>query len=379
MLDSNKVKNKLTVEDIIKICCYLQGSDEYLYKDGCPIFNTCLNHSGGDSWKLYYFPDSKLFHVFTRGESYDIFELVRRAKGFETFKEAFDFVVKFFHLRSKGFDDDTAEVELTSDWDIFQKIKDYSKEVSMVPEPIKPVQENIMEYFYPLAAPEEWLKEGISAEVMRYYNIRVDSALHKIIIEHRDIDGKLVGIRGRTYDPFELQGGKKYMPVFVQGDLYNHPLGKNLYGLYQNKDVIKRIGKVFVAEGEKSVLQLASMYGAKNCWAVATCGSSFSKDQMNLLLSLGVTEIILGYDREFDGHRGDPDTIEYEQKLLKIISPLLPYVNVSVIMDYDHLLPQKKMSPTDAGKEIFEQLYHERVRLYMQDGKIMRKIKNKRK
>ena len=56
------------------------------------------------------------------------------------------------------------------------------------------------------------------------------------------------------------------------------------------------------------------MYGAENCWAVATCGSSFSKDQMNLLLSLGVTEIVLGYDREFDGGRGAPDTIEYEQK-----------------------------------------------------------------
>ena len=88
---------------------------------------------------------------------------------------------------------------------------------------------------------------------------------------------------------------------------------------------------------------------------------------MNLLLDLGVEEIILGYDREFEGGKASPDTSEYEEKLLKIVSPLLPYVNVSVIMDYEHLTPYKA-SPTDCGKEIFEKLYHNRIKLYTYTG-----------
>ena len=41
MLDSNKVKEMLKEEDIIKLCCYLQGSDEYLRDAyGNPIFST---------------------------------------------------------------------------------------------------------------------------------------------------------------------------------------------------------------------------------------------------------------------------------------------------------------------------------------------------
>lgn len=370
MLNSVKVKNKLTTENIISLCCFLQGTEGCLWdSQGHPIFNTFLCH-GGDSDKLYYYPETKMFHCYTCGSSYDIFELVRRAKGFETFKEAFDYIVEFFHFRNRGFEEDEEEPDLISDWDIFQKVQDYSKEVSVVPEPIKPIQENLMEYFYPLAAPVEWLKDGISASVMRHYNIRVDTALHKIIIEHRNIDGQLIGIRGRTYDPKELAEGKKYMPVFIQGEMYNHPLGRNLYGLYNNKETIKKIKKVYVAEGEKSCLQLASFYGVENCWAVATCGSSLSRDQMNLLLSLGVSEVVLGFDKEFEGKRGDPDVVAYEQKLLKLVSPLLPYVNVSIIMDYEGVLPEKKMSPTDYGREAFEKLYHSRVRLYTPSEKM---------
>lgn len=374
MLDSNKVKDMLTTEDVVKLCSSLQGYVTNLYDSyGNPIFNTFICH-GGDSEKLYYFTDSKKFFCFTCNSSYDIFELVRRAKGFETFKEAYNYVVNFFHL-NEFFIDDEIEEELTSDWDIFQKIQDYSQEVSVEPETIAPLQENLLEYFYPLAAPQEWVNDHISAKVMRYYNIRVDSALEKIIIPHRDVNGNLIGIRGRTFNEKELDEGKKYMPVFIEGTMYNHPLGKNLFGIYENQDVIRKIGKVFVVEGEKSVLQLATMYGVENCWAVATCGSNFTNTQMNLLLSLEVEEIILGYDREFDGKKGDQDTIEYEQKLLKIVSPLLPYINVSVVMDYEHLLPKKKMSPTDAGREIFEKLYHSRIRLYSYNQKTEKRRK----
>lgn len=369
MLDSNKVKNKLTEQDIIKLCCHLQGNDYYERDiNNNLIFSTCLDHNGGDSLKEYYFLDSKLFFCYTRAQSYDVFEMVRRAKELDTFKEAFDYVIKFFGFKNNGFEEEQ-EVELINDWDIFQKVQDYNENPSsLLPQEIKPIQENLIEYFYPLAAPEEWQKEGISAEVMRYFNIRIDSALHKIIIEHRDVNGNLVGIRGRSYDPFEVNAGKKYMPVFIQGEMYNHPLGKNLYGLYNNKETIKKIKKICIFEAEKSVLQMATMYGIENNWSVAVCGSNISHDQIALILSMDVNEVVLAFDADHLGAKGDQDTIEYEQKLLKIVTPLLPYVNISIIFDYDHLLPHKA-SPSDCGKEIFEKLYHNRVRLYTKTDK----------
>ena len=70
-----------------------------------------------------------------------------------------------------------------------------------------------------MAAPTEWTKEGISPEVMKAYGIRIDSALLKIIIPHRNINGELIGIRGRAYNPIELDDGKKYMPVRIQKNL----------------------------------------------------------------------------------------------------------------------------------------------------------------
>lgn len=373
MLDSNYVKNKLTTEDIIKFCCHLQGSEMYYFdSQKHPIFNTCIDHEDGRSYKLYYYPETKLFHCYTNGgSSYDLFELVCRAKNCD-FKEAFQEVIKFFNLKDEGFTEEK-QVELLDDWDIFQKIEDF-KIVENKPEEINRVQENLLEYFYPLAAPVEWQKDGISPKIMYYYGIRIDSGLHKIIIPHRDIEGNLIGIRGRSYDPQEVAAGKKYMPVIIQGDIYRHPLGKNLFGLYENKETIKRLKKVLVVESEKSVMQLATMYGVDNCWAVATCGSSFSKEQMDLLLNLGVEEIILGYDREFQGGKNAPDTKEYENKLYKIISPLLPYVNVSVIMDYWGLT-ESKDSPTDRGREIFEKLYHQRVKIQTPNEKIRVKKK----
>lgn len=377
MLSTDKIKKQLSTEDIIKLCVALQGSDEYYFDThGNPIFNTILDHPGGDSFKLYLLKDTQLFHCFTgNADTYDVFEMVCRARQC-SFREAYDYIVEFFHLNRfrNGFEEE--ETPPLGEWDIFQKVEDYEKFASTTTKPNAEVAENMLEYFYPLAAPEEWIREGISPEVMLKYGIRIDSALSKIIIPHRDINGKLVGIRGRAFDPNELLDGKKYMPVYIEGKLYNHKLGTNLYGLYENQENIRRIRRVLVYEGEKSVLQAATFYGSDSCWAVATCGSSFSKEQMNLLLDLGVEEIIIGYDREFKGVRGEPDVIAYEDKLLKIAEPLLPYVNVSVIMDYDHKT-QYKDSPTDRGREIFEDLYRNRVRLSMPDNIISRRRKRR--
>ena len=366
MITAKQIKDKLTVERVVKLCCHLQGIsiEDCLYDaQGHPIFNTILCH-GGDSDKLYYYPETKLFRCYTCSSTYDIFELLHRCKELEL-PQAIQYIIDFFHFSGFEFNKEESE-ELISDWDIIQKYKDFeeNKDSNKNGMDNEPMQENLLEYFYPLAAPAEWQKEGISPEVMRKYGIRVDSALQKIIIPHRNIKGELIGVRGRSFNPIEISEGKKYMPVVVQGEIYRHSLGKNLFGLYENQDIIRKNKTVCVFEAEKSVMQIATMYGIDKCFAVATCGSSISTDQMNLLLELGVIEVIIAFDADHLGSRGAPDTVAYEEKLRKMAEPLLPYVNVSIIFDYDHILPHKA-SPSDFGKEKFETLYHNRIRLHI--------------
>ena len=378
-MTSQELKEKLSVEDIVKYVTEYLGSDEPEYDpNGNPIFQTvCHNPAHHGKHKLFYYVETKQFHCYTEcAENFDIFGLTCRAKGYDStmeFRKAFNDVLNFFHLGGIqfGFNDNSDKNELSDGWNILQKFKDFTaprKELLPLPK----VQENILEYFSPIVAPIEWLREGITADAMYHFGIRVDAAMRKIIIPHKDIEGNLCGIRGRSFDPDEVADGKKYMPVYIEQDCYKHPLGQNLYGIYENQDVIRRLKKVAVFEGEKSVLLCASYYNKykqvvdeetgevktvyeNNNFAVATCGSSFSQQQLMLLLKLGVNEIIFCYDKENDDDRNSDLTVNYEAKLLKIVKPLTKYANIYVVMDYEGLLGYKD-SPTDRGQEILEQL-----------------------
>lgn len=361
MITAEQVKEQITDEQIIDLLCNEFGSPYPQYDNqNNLIFNTCVCH-GGDSFKLYYYIEAKTFYCYSHcGNIGDIFALVQHVKQYETFQEAFKFVLNYFHIQNEiGF---TNEEELTDDWDIFQWLDDFSRseEKQKQKEEFKILNPNILEYFNPLIAPQEWIQDNISPEVMAYYGIRVDSALHKVIIPHRDINGNLIGIRGRTYNPIELAKGQKYMPVFIEGTMYNHKLGNNLYGIYENKETIKRLRKVLVCESEKSVMQCATYFGVDNCWAVAVCGSSFSYEQLELLLKLGVEEIIFAFDHDVELTKGEDATIEWESKILNQIEKALPYANCYCIADYNNILPLKA-SPSDCGKEKLIQLMKEKV------------------
>ena len=90
---------------------------------------------------------------------------------------------------------------------------------------------------------------------MDKFNILYSNSQNKIIIPHYDIEGNLVGIRGRALDRWEIENIGKYLPVKVEQTWYKHPLSMNLYGLNKNKENIKKYGYVFLFESEKSVLQ----------------------------------------------------------------------------------------------------------------------------
>ncbi|MBR1892044.1 MAG: hypothetical protein IJ815_00740, partial [Lachnospiraceae bacterium] len=86
-LNKDSVLSAVTKQNVIDICKQL-GSDYRKDSNGNLIFNTCLTHAGGDSYKCYYYhePDKdrpgdkgKRFYVYTEGRSYSLIDFVIQA------------------------------------------------------------------------------------------------------------------------------------------------------------------------------------------------------------------------------------------------------------------------------------------------------------
>ena len=355
-----ELKAKLTTEQITQfVSVGLEAGDYKTDNEGNFIFRTrCHNAPGEGSYKLYYYPESMMFHCYTEcSASFDIYGLISKVCDCD-FYQAFLTLQRYFGYDIfNGFEEKV--VTLTPDWDILQRLDNDKTRVES--EKLPAIQENILELFGGPAVPYEWLKEGITAQAMLKFGIRVDTGNWKIIIPHRDIDGRLIGIRGRSFDEIDLENGRKYMPICVEGHVYKHPLGHNLYGLFENKETIRRLKKVVVFEAEKSVLLCEGYYPGNN-YSVACCGSSLSTEQIDLLLGLGVEKITLAFDRENDLDRNSVLTKSYESKLLKIIQPFAKYMDTNVVFDYNGLVGYKD-SPADRGKETLERLLSQKIRI----------------
>ena len=200
---------------------------------------------------------------------------------------------------------------------------------------------------------------------MKKFDIRFSLPQWKAVLPHLDYLGNLIGVRGRSFMYWDLEAGKKYMPMYIENESYRHPLGYNLYGLYENIATIKKLKKVMIVEGEKAVLLAESYYPNEN-FTVAICGSNMSKYQRDLLLYMcEVEEVIIALDKQFkDEFETEKDEIEYEnyiKKVKKIANQFVNYTNVSIIYCDDDRLDYKDC-PTDHGKEILEELMSEKIR-----------------
>ena len=203
-----------------------------------------------------------------------------------------------------------------------------------------------------------WESEGISQEVMKVRGICYNPASQGIVIPHYNENNELIGIRERTLiKENEING--KYKPAIINRQMYNHPLGFNLYNLNNSQNNIRDIKKAIIFEGEKSCLLYASYFGLDNDISVAVCGSSLGNYQMNLLTSLNVEEVIIAFDKQFQ-EIGDSEWTRWTKKLNEINKKYGKIVQISFIFDKWGLLDYKD-SPIDKGKEIFLNLFKKRV------------------
>lgn len=353
--DKNEIKNSLTIEQVFDLVNELGGNAE-MENDDCFIAQTiCHNPIGQGSRKLYYYDNSKLFKCYTGclNDTFDIFELVMKIKKFSLYN-SIKFVASYFGFIEKA--DDFSEYELNvEDWKYFNKVGNFNVDTKKKRIELKTYDKSILKH-YPQPRILDWEKEGISYQQILKHNIKYDPVNQAILIPYYDLQDNLIGIRQRTLIKDEEVFGK-YRPAYLNGTLYNHPLGFSLYNLNIALNDIKKTKSAIVFESEKSVLQLADMLDIDI--GVAVCGSALTEYQFKLLYNEGVEEIIIGFDKQFK-QIGDDEFKQWTKKLEKIHKKYSNYCKISFLFDKFNLLSYKS-SPTDEGKEKFLYLLNNKV------------------
>lgn len=192
--------------------------------------------------------------------------------------------------------------------------------------------------------PQEWLDEGISAETMKHFGIRIDNASNRIVYPVYDADFNLIAAKGRTrFQKYKEFGIKKYLNY--------QQIGTTDYfaGMKENYEDIMRQKSVVIFEGLKSVMKLYD-WDWHNAIAAETKG--INDNQIILLIKMGLKEVTFADDNDVP-----------ISKIRHDVEKLRRYTNVYAIIDSHKLLPENKMAPCDAGREVWEQLYSERIKL----------------
>lgn len=351
-----ELKELLTIEDI-RYLIDVMGANISYEDDNIWISNTICHQ--GFKQKLYFYKDSKTFYCYSECGYLDIIELVKQVNNIEKPYDAMNWIC--IKLNIDNCDYGFGKQEMLDDWKFINKLK-YKRNKKVTNEKVLdtlPISTLNMfqELYY-----SGWVNEGISIKSMKKYNVSYSTWQQKIVIPHFDMFGNLVGIRGRTLieDDIELFG--KYSPMMTGGILnkfYNHELGLNLYGLDKNIDCIKRKRKLLIVESEKSVMQCDTMFGEEN-FSVALCGSNLTKHHIKLILELNPIEVIIGLDKQFN-EIGSEEYEKWRKKIRdKFITPLAPYMKVSVLWDTNNYLDYKD-SPTDKGLEVLLKLMDEKI------------------
>ena len=365
MQDYNKteIRDSLTLDNIFDLLQEWGGDPEYT-SFGILSSTICHNPPGEGSRKLYYYENSGLFKCYTDCDcAFDIFELIIKVALIQSnrqmdLNDAVRYVAYKFNISGTSIDEDDVGLldwqylnnyEKINDIDIKRqevKLKDYDPTIAR----------NLHKCKCKLSP---WLREGISQDALDQSCIGYLFSTDQITIPHYDREGRMVGLRGRTMCMEEAERFGKYRPIKINGKMYNHPLGYNLYNLNNVQDNIKAVGKAIVFEAEKSCLLYKTYFGLENDISVACCGSSLSTFQMQMLLDAGAKEVIIAFDRQFQ-EIGDPEFKRLTKKLTALDQKYKNEVLVSFIFD-KNMITGYKASPIDEGKDKFLKLFKERI------------------
>ena len=349
--------NSITLDDVKNFLESLGVTQiQVNYERGYLICPTICHNpvNEAESMKLYWYQNNKIFRCFTEcNEAMSIFTLYKKYMALNyypiTNEDAVDYVKKCLkHIITAQPREAKQELDLSK----YQftarapELKEYNDKVL----------DCFVHYYHPA-----WLRDGITKAALDKFNILYSISHGSIVIPEKDINGRLIGISERIFDEARIKDGGKYHPITIGNINYSHSNEFSLYGIYEHQNGIRQRRSAILVEGEKSVLLDDGFYGpAAN--AIAVCGNHTNKYHINLLTNiLGANEIVIAFDKEYDNW-DDDDAKEYRKTLEKICNDYKKYASFSYIWDYDNVL-KRKDSPYDRGKEVFEYLYKNRVKV----------------
>lgn len=361
--NKSEIRQKLQLENIFELIQEWGGDPEYT-DYGILSATICHNTPGEGSRKLYYYSNTGLFRCYTNCGTFDIFELLIKIAKIQWGRE-FDLndAVRYIAIKYNLAGE---EIELDEDsivdWKNFNaydrvkaiELKDYHSE-------LKAYDDTILSRLNYNVKIEPWLRQHISQEAIDHARIGYFPAGAQITIPHFDKDNRFIGLRGRALSQIDAELYGKYRPIMINKQLYNHPLGMNLYNLNNSKDNINSSNLAIIFESEKSCLLYQSYFGIDNDISVACCGSSISSYQIQLLLDCGAKEMVIAFDRQFQTI-GDNEFKHLTNNLTKLNNKYKNYIDISIIFD-KKMITGYKDSPIDISPEIFLQLWKERIKL----------------
>lgn len=225
---------------------------------------------------------------------------------------------------------------------IYESINSSNKEIRLK------VHDESMLKKYERCGNLRFLRDGISLNAQKFWNIRFSVEDNAIILPIYNEFGELIGVKARINDEPQEGESKYYYPIPTQ-------VSQTLYGYAANYQYLYG-NDVIVVESEKAVAQ-AYTFGVRNI--VALGSSSVSEKQSKLLLQLCPKKIILAFDEglEFEQIQRNADMIKSCCSMFEIE---IWYWDSDQDLDIG-----SKCSPTDMGKEKFEEIMEEQlVKIY---------------
>ena len=319
MIDIASLKSQLTDDRIIEL---MDAMGAPLMKaDSNNLIFPSICHHGADCQvhkpRLYYYIESQSWFCFVCHFSGDTISLVQHVKHLD-FNQAVSYICSILHLQ-------IGQIEQNNQLDNWAELRRFLPNAEPEPDKLLTYDKSILSLFDHLY-PQEWLDYGISADILDKFGIGWYARQACISIPVL-FNGQLVGVRGRYTREQDVAKGK-YRPICIlDGQVLKLATSQVMYGYDQNKAAIEKSRQVVLFESEKSVLK-APQYGIDN--ALAVFGSNISKQHIQLLLELGVNDVVLCMDSDYK-QVGDDEFKFFVVKMKKLAAKLKPYCSVSIV------------------------------------------------
>lgn len=313
-MDIYKLKENLSSDNIIILMDSLGADFNYQSQDQIHFRSICHNST---SYKLYYFVNSASFYCFRDARRFDIISLVQHVKNID-FAHAVQYICNVLHI-------DESVYQVNEQIDNWAELRRFLPNAEPEPDKLLTYDKSILSLFDHLY-PQEWLDYGISTDILDKFGIGWYARQACISIPVV-FNGQLVGVRGRYTREQDVVKGK-YRPICtLDGTVLKFPSSACLYGYDQNKAAIAKSRQVVLFESEKSVLK-SPQYGIDN--SLAVFGSNISKQHIQLLLELGVNDVVIAFDSDY--HQvGDDEFKFFVVKMKKLAAKLKPYFTTSIV------------------------------------------------